>query len=654
MLPDQFHFAQSVWFWGLLVIPVILVLYWLLYMYNARLALLDRFADPHLLPHLLKQGHRRGKLIRLPLFLGAMAWICGIIAMAGPRWNYTDVQAFEAEQDVVILLDLSSSMNAQDIKPSRMARARQEIEDFLNMSEGKSVGLVAFAAVPHMVSPLTDDTATLRNLLPELDPSLVTLKGDRLKPAIEMAARMLSSEAGNSKSILIISNGNFDEGDIAGLVRAGGGAAIYTMGIGTAEGAPVPDEKGDWLKDDTGKIQLSRLQADKLQALASAGHGSYFTADYTDNDTRSILSRMQGAIVQETKGKVTRMWEERFYIPAFFLALLILPLFRRGYAFPIILFFVLTGSSLSASASSLSDFFLNQGQQGQILYDKGDYKGAMQAFDTPYRRGIAAYKAGQYDQAAKSFSQVQDPKVKLSAQYNLGNAQMMQNQPERAISNYESVLKQDPTHTGAKHNLEIAKKLLQEQNQQQQQQQQQQNQSGHQDQQKQDNTGQSAQNKTQGNQQSQQNGKENSQAQAGNSQSQQSSGKPQEQNQNSSQEQKQENTSAQKDQKENQETQQSAVSLQNQNKSGQVSAPDQQSLQTKTEKTKSSPGQEKPDSAANRQETKDQSKGVRVSSQKDIDADQWLNRVQNDPGSFLRNQFMIEDRLSGQQQEANP
>jgi Ca-activated chloride channel family protein len=191
--------------------------------------------------------------------------------MAGPCWDYTQEQTYEPARDLVIVLDLSQSMNATDVEPSRIARAREKIEDLMDMSHDDSIGLVAYAAVPHMITPLTDDFRTIKNLLPELDTSLVTIQGDRLKPALQMAAGMLKDEVGDEKSILVIGDGGFQERDIAGLVQAAGNATIYTMGVG----APG-----------------SGLRANRLQMLATAGHGIYVEANYTDSDTRAILSRM--------------------------------------------------------------------------------------------------------------------------------------------------------------------------------------------------------------------------------------------------------------------------------------------------------------------------------------------------------------------------
>ena len=656
---SQFHFENNLWLSGIAVIPAVLLLYALFYKSGAYAQSLERFADKHLLPHLLKDGQRERRNWQMPLLLWSLAWLCGMVAMAGPRWNYTDVQAFKPEKDLVIVLDLSTSMEAQDVKPSRVVRGRQRIEDLLKMSRGMTVGFVAYAAVPHMITPLTDDTRTISNLLPAIDTSLVTLQGDRLKPALEMADRMLSAEPGSSKSILVISDGNFEENDMAALVKAAGGAAIYTMGVGTAEGAPIADEGGGWLKDRDGKMLVTRLRADRLQALSAAGHGFYVEENYSDSGIKSILNQINGpAAGQQDAHKNIRIWQERFYIPALALALLLLPLFRKRYVFPAVVFLMLLSAS-SAEAASWTDLFLNRDQQGLKAYDQGNYQKAMEKFNTPYQHGVAAYKAGRYDQAVQSFKAAQG----VQAEYNLGNAQLMQGKAEEAIASYENVLKQNPNDAHAKHNLEIAKKMLQQQKEQpqnkessdqkkdgQQDKQQSQNSQGGQNGQKQDAKNQ-PQKSSQNGQAQPQPGQEHPSPQQQQASDKQQGAEPQ----NGAQAQKQE---AQKQEAQKQEAQQQQAQKQQADTSAQeqkdkAQAQPQGSAQSaEAQKKKEQQQQQQNSQEATAQEEGQQQpapNGGRPRTQQDINADQWLDRIQNDPGSFLKNQFMIEDRDSGQQ-----
>lgn len=615
---SQFHFAQAAWLWGLPAIPVVWISYSLTHRAEAA-ELLKHFADRHLLVHLLKNSNISGRSIRIPLLLWAAAWICGMLAMAGPRWSYVDQQTFRASEDLVIVLDLSQSMDATDVKPSRIARARNEIEDILNISHGTSIGLVAYAAVPHMVTPLTDDMRTLKNLLPALETSLVTIQGDRLKPALEMAARMLKAEPGRNKSILVISDGGFRETDFAGLAQAAGNATIYAMGIGTAKGAPVVIDSGG-PSNAARRTKVSRLQADRLRLLARSGNGLYVEADYTHNDTRVILSRVEaGDDTGQATSKIVRLWNERFYIPVLALALLLLPLFRKGAVFPAVIFLaVIFFPSDHAQASTFADLLLNRNQQAQAAYERGDYKGAFAKFDTPYRRGVVAYRAKDYAKAALLFRAAANQKAGLDALYDLGNAQLMQDQPEDAIVSYKTVLKQRPGDVAARHNLAIAEAMLKKSKEQKKDQKRQPPKD------KQNKGGGGSRNKQKN--QNQQQGKGGKQGATNPQKGGQSQAKPGTQGK--------QNATPQKAQP------------QNGNRQAQRAGGNQQAG------ARQQPGH--PSANSNAQKMRGVVTNAPRRTQRDVNADEWLNRVQSDPGSFLKNQFMIEDQASGLKQGAQP
>ena len=188
---DRFHFAQSQFLWLLILIPLVFLLLRLLRGQTAAVERLKNFIDPDLLPHLLRNKTVSPQRATPKILWWSLVWLLGVLALAGPRWNYTDVQASKPERSLVIVLDLSKSMDTQDVQPSRLGRAREEISDILDASRGLNVGLVAFAAIPHLVVPLTDDVGTIRYLLPSLDTQLVALQGSNLKPAVQMAATML-------------------------------------------------------------------------------------------------------------------------------------------------------------------------------------------------------------------------------------------------------------------------------------------------------------------------------------------------------------------------------------------------------------------------------------------------------------------------------
>ena len=233
---------------------------------------LEKFIDSHLLPYLFIGQTTKKKSFWKPLFAWTIAWALLTCALAAPRWAFHEIETFSKDQSLVIVLDLSKSMNATDIKPSRLARAKQKIEDLILQSKGVKVGLIAFAADPHMITPLTEDTETIRYLLPTVDTDLVYIQGSKLTPALEMAAAMLDAEPGSNKAIVVISDGGFED---AGAIKtakklAGKGIVIYTMGVGTIEGAPIQDHEGTIVKKNGNPVFQSSKKSVSVKSAKPA------------------------------------------------------------------------------------------------------------------------------------------------------------------------------------------------------------------------------------------------------------------------------------------------------------------------------------------------------------------------------------------------
>lgn len=331
--PSGFHFAYPLWLYALFI-PVIL---WLLppgrRIAQERVKRLRRYADDHLLPHLLMQPNNSQAQRRRGLLLWTLLWTLGVLAMAGPRWNYTDIQVFQPGSDVVVLFDLSRSMSVSDVKPSRLVRARQEVEDLIDTRSGVRLGLVVFATVAHVVAPITDDTQTLQHVLASLDTNMVQLQGSRLSHALDRAEQLLAAQpVGNSRSILLLSDGDFPEPELLQRIEqlSYQGVRFYVMGIGTVEGGRVPSPRGDWLLDTQGKTVISALQETQLQALAKAGNGLYVRADYRDADTQLLLQRIQSDAPPILQNNPIRVWQERYYWLVLLMIVLLLLRFRRG------------------------------------------------------------------------------------------------------------------------------------------------------------------------------------------------------------------------------------------------------------------------------------------------------------------------------------
>ena len=335
-LLTAFHFSEPAWLWALLLcVPVA---GWLLLC--RRLAgntdRIQRYADAHLLPHLLGRSAASSHTQWQRYARWAGLWTLLVLAMAGPRWGFTDVQLFRPGTNLLILMDISRSMKVADVRPTRLARARQEVEDLLNQNRGVRVGLIGFASVAHVVSPVTEDMNGIHRVLSALDTSLVRLQGSRLMFALERAQQLLAGQPAESvNSLLIISDGDFEEQGLEERLKelAATGIRVHILGVGTPEGDKVPGEGRDapWIMNRTGQPVISSLNEALLQSLAKAGNGLYQRADYREHDTARILDEVKAqALPGAGQDEHTRVWNERYYWLAGLTLLLLLPLFRRS------------------------------------------------------------------------------------------------------------------------------------------------------------------------------------------------------------------------------------------------------------------------------------------------------------------------------------
>lgn len=607
---SQLHFAHPLRLWTLLAIPLAWGLFFFYYREQQPLHQLEKFIDKHLIPHLLQTGEHKKKRLWPRLFLWSLVWTCLATAFAGPRWDFREIATFTRDQSLAVLLDLSESMNAKDISPSRLGRAKQKIEDLLNMSKGVKIGLIAFAADPHMIVPMTEDKETIRHLLPTLDTDLVYVQGSKLAPALEMAASMFDNEPGDNKAIVVISDGGFEDASAIHTAKrlAGKGIVLHTIGVGSPEGAPLKDSQGSIVKKN-GSPVISKLEKEKFSEISKIGNGRYFDAGHSDKIALIFEDLEKRSNLQEELNKTQRFWEEHFYL----FLLPVLPFFlwwyRRGcmFALPFLLLVP------THSQASLSSYFYNAEQLADQAYESGDFSAASHAFQDPYRKGVAYYRMGDYAAAEEMFRQSTRPEVASRAAYNLGNALVQQNRLRDAIAAYEDVLQKWPDHKLAKENLELVKQMLEQQEQQQQ--------AGNQNHQE----GSGEQNNLQ-NQQRQEKKEDSSQEGDAKKQSKQESA--------------QDSASAENDAGNAQKEKDPGSDESSQNPSEEIEPPHDQEEDRQPQEQPLSFQQEKEKPAPR--------------SQEDLNADLWLNQIKSDPKSFLKNKFYLESKKNGTKEEVDP
>ena len=326
---DQFHFLRP--YWLLAVLPF-LWLGWLLLRDAGSGNRWKGIVDPVLLEHLLdRQGVRSA---RWPVVVIVLAWLMVVVALAGPTWERQLSPVYRGADERVLVVDVSKSMDATDLKPSRMVRARQKLTDILQRSADTQTALVVFAAVPYVVSPLTDDAQTISSMVGSLETSIVPAQGSRLDLALESAMELLQGAGSRQGSIWLLTDSPATQSAVTQARRiASAGFTLSVMGFGTREGAPIQESEGGFVKDRSGNIVVAKLDPAALQDLATAGSGVYTDALTTDRDLDRLFASHQSGldVRQNEQRQQTEVWLDR----GPWLILLVLPFaalfFRRGW-----------------------------------------------------------------------------------------------------------------------------------------------------------------------------------------------------------------------------------------------------------------------------------------------------------------------------------
>lgn len=460
MLSD-FHFLRPWWLLALLGLAGIL---WRLARRQTGARDWADYCDEALMPYVLIGSASRQS--RLPLWLTGLTGFIAILALAGPAWERLPTPVFRNLSAMVIVLDLSWAMEANDVKPNRLERARFKIDDLLKARKDGQTALLAYAGDAFVVTPLTDDAATIAAQLTALSPQIMPVQGTRLDLGLAAAGRLLQQAGQKTGDVLVLTAGE----DVASATTAASrlksqGYRVSLIGVGSREGAPIPLAEGGFLKDSDGKMLLSRLDIKALWDLAQAGGGVYRTLDAGSADTDAVLEfvdRRAEADQQSGQDVHVDQWRDG----GIWLLPLLIPLaalgFRRGWL-GLLLLAVLAPVPSPAGALEWADLWKTPDQRAQQALQSGDVKSAAERFVDPDWKAAAEYKAGQYDQAAKRLEAIDTP----LSQYNRGNALAQQGQLEAALKAYDRALQLNPGHEDAQHNRKLVEDALKQQQEQQ-------------------------------------------------------------------------------------------------------------------------------------------------------------------------------------------
>ncbi len=428
---SDFHFLRPMWFLALIPSVLILVALW---HHQTRSSSWHTVFDRQLLAQLWLEPP--GRRSRVPLILLGMGWLLVIVALAGPVWERLPEPIWRSTASRILILDLSASMAATDLAPSRLERARFKINDILEKSAEGRTGMVVFAGEPHIVAPLTEDVATISNLLSALSTDIIPEPGNTGATALQMAGSLLQQANLSAGDLLLISDGLDDISTSLSVARdlAARGYRLSVLALGTT----LPE-------------------TDALKELARSGGGAFSRLTPDDRDLDTVLLALDQALSkQKTMDTGAKRWIER--------GVWLLPLllifgaagFRSGWLSGLLVILMLPPP---VQAFEWRDFWLRSDQQAADALARGQPDVAAQQFDDPAWRGMALYQAGDYAGAANAFAESDA----VDADYNRGNALAKAGQLDKAAQAYRDVLQHLPDHADAKTNLALVEELLQQQ-----------------------------------------------------------------------------------------------------------------------------------------------------------------------------------------------
>ncbi|SHI08943.1 vWA domain-containing protein [Ferrimonas marina] len=448
----DFHLVRPWVLLGLLLLPI---LAWWLRKHSLNGHHWQSLLPAHLQSALL-QGDREQKPLGSALPLALLALM--LLSLSGPSWDRQPVPLYQLQQGRVMVMDLSYSMWATDLPPNRITQARFKALDLLEQLPEGEMGLVAYAGDAFALAPMTDDRATLANLIPVLGPELMPAPGSNLPRALYEADRLLRDAGYQQGEILLLIDDLLPEYadevmDLAERLPW----TLRMLTLGTREGAPMEQPNGDLVRDRAGQVALARTNFDLLARVAQASGGSLVRYQPDGSDVTALSQSPSLADDSARHDSQThQQWLDR---GGFLLPLLLLPfalLLRRHALLALLPLLMLTPSSEAS-------WWQTQDQRGQAAFETGEYAEAAQLFDDPAWQGTAHYRAGQYEQALSAFDDADD----LTSRYNAGNALAQLGDYAEAAERYRQVLAQQPDHADAQANLALMEQLQQEQSQQQ-------------------------------------------------------------------------------------------------------------------------------------------------------------------------------------------
>lgn len=450
----DFEFIRPALLW--LLIPAVALFFVALIKHKKTTS--EQLIAPHLAQFIMSEANTKASQ---PLWLVALFCSLGILFSAGPSFEKKQVPVFQSKSARVIVMDMSYSMYSTDILPNRLMQSRFKALDMIELFKEGDTALVAYAGTAYTISPLTNDAATLSNLIPSLSPEIMPDKGSNVLAGLDMAKELLTQAGYIDGDIILVTDGidQQEQSDVSSFT-SNTQYRLNIYGVGTAQGAPIKLPEGGFLKDRYGQIVVPTLNASQLKNLASSSGGKFASYQPSSRDINTFAPSAQSELLKDEK-QSHALWRIDAGIYGLLLLLpLGLYLFRRAALLGVFLAFGFLPQQ-NAYAVELPTLLQNADQRALQAYKNKEYEAATQAQSSDLK-GAALYQQGNFDAALNEFNSDKS----ATGLYNYGNALAKAGKLEDAIEAYKQAQTLQDDFTQAADNQALVEQLLNQQDQQ--------------------------------------------------------------------------------------------------------------------------------------------------------------------------------------------
>lgn len=489
----MFRFEDPIYLYALVLIPLLAVIR--LWMVSRQKKRLRKFGDRDLVRQLMPDVSRFRPLVKFVLLLTALALI--ILMIARPQFGTKINREKRTGIETIIAMDISNSMLAEDVTPSRLDRSKMMVENLVDHFTNDKIGLIVFAGDAFIQLPITSDYVSAKMFLSSITPSMIATQGTDIAKAITMSTNSFTQQEGVGKAIIVITDGEDHEGGAleAAKEAQNKGMRVYVLGVGSPKGAPIPTGNGDYMKDNMGQTVMTGLNEEMCRQIAQAGGGAYIHVENNSNAQDQLDHELDKLAKKEIESTIYSDYDEQFQAVCIIVLLLLIievcildiknpmlknvSLFKRNKKAVVAVLFLLVAAGVQAQGDRLLV------RQGNKQFRAGNYAEAevsyRKAVEKNPRNAQAHYNLGnallgqrkdsaavvQFENAAK---QETNAMRKAQSYHNIGVICQGQKQYAQAIEAYKEALRNNPTDDETRYNLELCKRQQQQQQNQQNQQ----------------------------------------------------------------------------------------------------------------------------------------------------------------------------------------